>query len=307
MPPRERDRERLKEWLELADYQRGEGPYPVECWDDGPPFGERYGRGDISCHLHAYRDVRSLQSHSADFCVEFHKVPSVIESNIICLHPSEIGGVGRPELRRHLLKTSLSDSAALGDEWAEMIGDRKDGIEHPVLVCIGEILQEGELVHVVARPPVRSPIYSVVRLVPLHLCRMVGMNFTEIPLTRGGPKVRSIGSKPGSDDGELDRRFSLDLGIGEPASQLPSEMVEDGPQILRDVANHQADVSKDRAEVGDRLDPVDVVTALFIQLRPKGWSIASTTNVSLIWASNASLWAFALPNLAQLKLTRTFL
>lgn len=61
MPPNPEEAKRLKEWLELSDYQRGEGPYPVECWDDGPPFGKRYGRLDLAVHLHVRIEAGSFK------------------------------------------------------------------------------------------------------------------------------------------------------------------------------------------------------------------------------------------------------
>jgi hypothetical protein len=89
MPPNKEQRERLKEWLKLADNptdtlthdvkrggcqgvrQRG-GYANIEVVGN---VGQAYERNDITCHLHISLETRGTNFLAQDFCVELQRLP----------------------------------------------------------------------------------------------------------------------------------------------------------------------------------------------------------------------------------------
>src|SRR5215210_5674449 len=85
IPPTKEQRERLKEWLELADDAddvRGYGidsgcrcggirhGHSTALWGMGH-VGETYHRGDTTCHLHVSLESRGANPHAYILCIGY--------------------------------------------------------------------------------------------------------------------------------------------------------------------------------------------------------------------------------------------
>ena len=103
MSPNKEQKERLREWLELAD-DMGDGPSDavqgVAHRDGVLPVvldvGEAYQRGKVACHLHVTLKIRGGDQDARYLCAKFHRAAVGSEA-------------GDEDLPAHVLKGRVVD------------------------------------------------------------------------------------------------------------------------------------------------------------------------------------------------------
>jgi hypothetical protein len=72
MPPNKEQRERLKEWLELAENMDDISGDMVKFRDDPIPLWERYLRGHVALHFHMWVEVDVVtELYTLNLCADF--------------------------------------------------------------------------------------------------------------------------------------------------------------------------------------------------------------------------------------------
>jgi len=112
-----------------------------------------------------------------NLCFEFNRLPSVV--------PDHVGDEDTGMAFGPSVSHSLGHS--LGESHSHVAGDgQQHGIQDPMFVCVGQFLEQGQLVDVVAAERVGTPCWSVVRLKRLDECGAL------VAPTKLVPRLRSI-------------------------------------------------------------------------------------------------------------------
>src|SRR5215210_4415734 len=268
MPPTKGQRERLKEWLELADNLHHEGAHKVDAVDhrhQASPgllagggwcagIGKAYSRREIACHVHITLDCGRENLYTQNLCARFERLP---ETHVVKLDGAARGAKDLDLVyKRPVRKRSCEDY-------------------HPVLVAVGELPQPVEGVS--GETAVSVP--SVVRLVPLDDCPMFRGDIVQRAGPTGGVHAAEIFGR-GAGWRELISKGKLDLlgvsGLISPAvkaRELPDEVIQ-GPSEVVDHVSHEKAPTTESLFREHRFSPEDVVSALVIELQAQSYSVA---------------------------------
>lgn len=278
MPPTKEQKERLKEWPELADNIDHERRYLVDgikrIDEATVDIGEAYSREHIACHLHVSLKGRGTHFGTRNLCIGFQGFKNVGEARV-------------NNLPSNLREDAPEDSGSCRV--------RQEGCDYLVLVAVGYVPKSGEGmrsgdVWQAGRVP------SLVRLAPLDDCpmsrahRMQGAGFLELC---GG----RVGGRRGVLDGKLN-----DFGVGRPPSfgakpaKLPYQVVQRPSKVMGNISDD--DAPSDMPVLGKGCCPKDMPAAFAVELNVKSYSVAfrSLGSIHLVLEDIAVL--FGPPNLA---------
>src|SRR5215203_4437728 len=251
--PTGKERERLKEWLELADdihdihsneVKGAPGIDGAGCVDG---VAQRYSRGEVACHLHIQLQTRGEEFHTGHFCIEFR---SVDERGATYIHDLPLNSLG--DMRQH----------------GSIPINQRDWFNFPVFVDGGQVSDVGEGMENHARA-----VPGVVRLIPLDDCPMVRTEQIQRPVF-----LEVFGSGVGGGGSILDReldpsRVARVLSVSLDEANLPNEVVQGPSDIMNDVSNDEANAEQQILR-GKGCHPVDVLAALRVELDAKSYSVA---------------------------------
>lgn len=268
MPPNKEQRERLKEWLELADNIHDRSSDFVESVNDldSDVFhlrqrlflarevdqGKAYVRGDIACHLHVSLDAGGHNSHAHDFCIRFEK-----------LHSSRGGSVDDAPISEEI----PSVNEGLG-------GNQQDRVYHSVLIAVGELPEPDEGVE----ERVYSAEPSVGRLMPINQCPVFRGDFAQGTGLAGRADCELLGRGSGGEGvfgyGELDLLGVAGfLAPAVKAGKLPDQVLQGASKVVERIPGDDAK-SPQQMLWRQGCHPKDVVAAFTIKLDAKSCSVA---------------------------------
>lgn len=239
MPPNKEQRERLGEWLELADDIRYGRRDLVDGRHQRNPttggIGQGYERGSFACHLHIVLVDRGSGGTPCEYCAAFQRRPDAS---------------GELDVKEGSLESlAVNQHVAVG---------AKHGADGSVFVDIGKFPQLDERV----KP---TPVPSVVRLVPLNDCPMRGGDFVEI--VTFPEQLGRVG------DGKLNTRGLLGcVPVAFVEGKLPDHVVQSASQIVDEVPEDHCPTHD--VPVRHGVNPEQVVAAFRIVLGPKTYLVA---------------------------------
>jgi hypothetical protein len=253
MPPNKEQKERLREWLELADDLSDAGGDAVDGPNDvgvvkpggvaqvrgGRNVGNAYERGHAACHLHVSLETRRANPHAQDFCIQYERLT---DRYVPVLDPLS------PKVPEHVREDLNGEDP------------RQNRIQQPVFVVVGQLPEPEKGMRD------RRAVPSVARLVPLDDCPMARKDIPQSLFLSSLKPPRFSAGKRGFLDGE--RNASGVPGLASASlkeGQLPDEVIQCPPEIMERVA-------KDKAEPGQQVfwgqlcNPKNVVSAFRLEL-----------------------------------------
>ncbi len=242
----ERQKNLLREWIELAEYPSDCRRQYFEGYGHRTLLAERYRRGEGTCHLHVSFEEPLGHGHFRDWCAEYY--PGVLDGETLerwkvrRLHEIEYHVKGRVEI-----------------DWGE-----HHWYQQPVLVRVGELAQRPEQWAVVQ-------LVSTVWLKPLDDCVVSRINVHKRSANGARPALGVIKNR------KLDPSRSPGVGSDSPCrivqSQLPHEMIERRAKILDGVPGNESDLLQDVPEVRNATDVDNVFAGIRIELDPNSYAI----------------------------------
>jgi hypothetical protein len=229
MPPSEKEREHLREWIELSDNL---DDYCADSVDYHKRFanpGQAYFRQQVAVHVDAWigwRQPRKVEgSGEIQLCADFEALPAA------CKHPFQAPSLRSPNWRQF--------------KWSEQY--RVDDL---VFVSVGETLEPSRV----------AAVPSVVRLEPPQCCSMGW-----IEMGKGSCLFELVGRLR---KGESDLLNSVGGNLPKPSptlqGKLPREEVQGGSEVLDAISNDQAEMFHE--VFGEGGDPDLIERGLRIEL-----------------------------------------
>lgn len=226
----------LERWLKLADDLDdlgGDGIRPVFEWSEAP---DAYIEGLVVVHIHYRIGAGGFDLNDDEWCVQLQAHSC-----------QEVGPSGKDIVIR--------DDGGM----SVRTGGDKGGVKGSMLVRVRKVTQSGEDVGLggegvgdIGSVDELVPVRSVVRLVPLNNCPMVGMDVTDQgagPVSV--PPVFPIERVADREAGAFFRFPSV------PSSQLKDEVIQSDAKVQDDLPNHDVPARSQLGQGNNAPDEVD--------------------------------------------------
>jgi len=236
--------------------------------DPRATFPELYRQLKVRLHLHLYE---SSENEPRNYCAVFGYYPVAHGGKADLI--SKVNAAARATEPHASLPDHdiAADTSGTDQRDASVAPDGTDNLNEAVLVGIVEVGQESEGV-------VLESIPSVIRLIALNDCPMVGLDSGEVALFGLGVAAESAISLPPVENRKL--KAESFVVIGGQRTQLVDEKIERGARVMREVAGNHAPM---RGWPLIDLAAQDILGRLRIRLYDKGIGISSKESVDLVF------------------------
>ena len=221
MPPNKEQQERLQGCFDLGKKLRNHGPDLVERVPSPSTVFEGYCNGTFIPHFHVGIRSSALAKNPQQLCVSLQagrkRERFVGESGFGACHPK------------------ITVSGYTHTDAPCVVGE--DRLDLSVLVPTYEVVEQEKGVKL-------FDIEPTVRLVVLDDCRVDGLDSWHSPLERSGEILTLTGND------ELRFACAPELGLGAPADEIVSQVVESGAKVRERVADNEAPFRRRVCNVG---------------------------------------------------------